>query len=86
MTQNTTNFAPGSARQTLDALANTPNGVIISAEQAQKYNIFVGDPVLLRLYNRVSKQYADVKAQTVGLFVYFPTSSQNSISSSIGIS
>jgi len=62
MTNRTTNYAPGSARQVLDALANTPNGVIISVEQAEKYNIFVGDPVLLRLYNRVTQQYSDVKA------------------------
>jgi putative ABC transport system permease protein len=78
LTSHRTNYAPGSAKQVLDRLANTPNGVIISVEQAEKYNIFVGDPVLLRLYNRVTKQYSDVKAQTVGLFIYFPTSSQDS--------
>lgn len=78
MTNRTAHYAPGSARQVLDALANTPNGVIISVEQAEKYNIFVGDPVLLRLYNRVTQQYTDVKAQAVGLFTYFPTSAQDS--------
>lgn len=78
LTNRTTNYAPGSARQVLDALANTPNGVIISVEQAEKYNIFVGDPVLLRLYNRITRQYTDVKAVTVGLFIYFPTSAQDS--------
>jgi putative ABC transport system permease protein len=78
MNNRTTSYAPGSARQVLDALAGTPNGVIISVEQAEKYNIFVGDPVLLRLYNRVTKQYSDVKAQAVGLFIYFPTSAQDS--------
>ncbi len=50
----------------------------ISVEQAEKYNILVGDPVLLRLYNRVTNQYTDVKATAVGLFVYFPTSAQDS--------
>jgi ABC-type antimicrobial peptide transport system permease subunit len=78
LTNRTTNYAPGSAQQVLDALANTPNGVIISVEQAEKYNIFVGDPVLLRLYNRLTRQYSDVKAETVGLFIYFPTSAQDS--------
>jgi putative ABC transport system permease protein len=78
MRNRTTNYAPGSAQQVLDALANTPNGVIISVEQAEKYNIQVGDPVLLRLYNRTTKQYTDVQALTVGLFTYFPTSSQDS--------
>ena len=74
----TTNYAPGSAQQVLDALARTPNGVIISVEQAEKYNILPGDPVLLRLYNRATQKYSDVKAQAVGLFIYFPTSSQDS--------
>ena len=78
MRDHTTNYAPGSAQQVLDALANTPNGVIISVEQAEKYNIQVGDPVLLRLYNRVTQQYTDVKTQAVGLFIYFPTSDQDS--------
>jgi putative ABC transport system permease protein len=78
MTNRTTNYASGSAKQVLDALAQTPNGVIISVEQAEKYNIRVGDPVLLRLYNRATKQYADVRTQAVGLFSYFPTSAQDS--------
>ena len=78
MRDHTTNYAPGSAQQVLDALANTPNGVIISVEQAEKYNILVGDLVLLRLYNRVTQQYTDVKTQAVGLFIYFPTSDQDS--------
>lgn len=78
MRDHTTNYAPGSADHVLDALASTPHGVIISVEQAEKYNIQVGDPVLLRLYNRNTQQYADVQAQAVGLFIYFPTSDQDS--------
>ncbi len=78
MINRTTNYAPGSAQQVLDALAVTPNGVIISVEQAEKYNILVGDPVLLHLYNRNSNQYTDVQAKAVGLFIYFPTSAQDS--------
>ena len=78
MTNRTTNYAAGSAKQVLEALANTPNGVIISVEQAEKYNVRVGDPVLLRLYNRSTNQYADVQTQAVGLFIYFPTSAQDS--------
>jgi len=78
MTNRTTNYAAGSAKQVLDALANTPNGIIISVEQAEKYNIRVGDPVLLRLYNRSTNQYTDVQTQAVGLFIYFPTSAQDS--------
>lgn len=78
MRDHTSNYAPGTASTVLDALARTPNGVIISVEQAEKYNIQVGDPVLLRLYNRTTQTYTNVQAQTVGLFVYFPTSAQDS--------
>jgi putative ABC transport system permease protein len=78
MRNRTTNYASGSARQVLDALASTPNGVIISVEQAEKYNIQVGDPVLLRLYDRNTRKYVDVQTVAVGLFIYFPTSSQDS--------
>lgn len=78
MTNRTTNYAPSTARQVLDALAATPNGVIISVEQAEKYNIRVGDPVLLRLFNRATGEYHDVQTLAVGLFTYFPTSAQDS--------
>ena len=78
MRNQTTNYAPGSARQVLDALTSTPNGVIISVEQAEKYNIQVGDPVLMRLYNRSTRMYVDVQTVAVGLFIYFPTSDQDS--------
>ena len=78
MRDRTNDYAPGTARQVLDALAATPNGVLISVEQAQKYNILVGDPVLIRLYNRVNGQYTDIQAKAVGLFIYFPTSAQDS--------
>ena len=78
MRDHTTKYAPGTATAVLDALARTPNGVIISVEQAEKYTIQVGDPVLLRLYNRATQTYSTVQAQAVGLFVYFPTSAQDS--------
>lgn len=78
MANRNTSYAPGSAHEVLAALANTPNGVLISVEQAEKYNILVGDPVLLHLYNRVANDYVDVQVQAVGLFVYFPTSAQDS--------
>jgi putative ABC transport system permease protein len=78
MTNRTTNYAPGTAQQALEALAHTPNGVLISVEQAEKYNIQIGDPVLLHLYNRVTNTYTDVRTIAVGFFIYFPTSSKDS--------
>lgn len=73
-----TNYARGSAAATLGALASTPDGVIISVEQAEKYDIRIGDPVLMRLYNRQAARYVDLRAVAVGFFTYFPTSSQDS--------
>jgi hypothetical protein len=78
LTNRTSNYAPSSTRQVLDALASTPDGVIISVEQPEKYNFLVGDPVMLRLYNRVTKQDSDVQVRAMGLAVCFPTSSQDS--------
>ena len=74
----TTDFAPGKADRAMDALAATPNGVIISVEQAQKYDILIGDPVSIKLFNRYTGEYRQVEAKAVGLFTYFPTSSQDS--------
>ena len=78
MRNHTTDYAMGSAALVLDALAQTPNGVIISFEQAEKYNIQVGDQVLMRLFNRSTGEYHEAQAVTVGLFIYFPTSAQDS--------
>lgn len=71
-------FFETSAKDTLDALAKTNNGVILSREQADKFNIQLGDPVLMRLYNRVTGQYVDARAVAVGIFNQLSTSSQDS--------
>lgn len=71
-------FFETTTQATFDALANTLNGVILSREQADKYNIQLGDPVLMRLYNRVTATYIDVRAVAVGFFTQLSTSSQDS--------
>ncbi len=71
-------FFETSAQQTLDALANTPNGVILSREQADKFNIQIGDPVLMQLYSRVTSTYINARAAAVGIFGQLSTSSQDS--------
>lgn len=78
MRNRSANYAPGSAASVLGALASTPDGVLISVEQAQKYDILIGDPVIMRLYNRAENRYVDLKTTAVGFFIYFPTSSQDS--------
>ncbi len=68
-------FENGSAKATLEALMATPNGVILARDQADKYDIKVGDPVLMRLYNPKTAQYVQVKTLAVGIYTYLSTSS-----------
>ncbi len=70
-------FENGSAAATLGALAKTPNGVILARDQADKYDINVGDTVLMRLYNPKTAQYVQVKTLAVGIYTYLSTSSQD---------
>ena len=70
-------FENGSARATLEALQNTPNGVILARDQADKYDIKVGDPVLMRLYNPHTAQYVQLETKAVGIYTYLSTSSQD---------
>jgi len=73
-----TMFENGSAQATLKALAETPNGVLVARDQADKYGIAVGDPVLMRLYNPRSGQYTQVQAKSVGIYTYLSTSAYDS--------
>ncbi len=70
-------FENGSAQATLEALKNTPNGVLVARDQADKYDIKVGDPVLMRLYNSRTAQYVPLEAKAVGIYTYLSTSSQD---------
>ncbi|TAJ16545.1 MAG: FtsX-like permease family protein, partial [Dehalococcoidia bacterium] len=72
-------FANGDARATLDALARDPNGVLVSREEAAKFNIAVGDPLIIRLSRSTAgNAYAEVTLTVAGITNYFPTSSQDS--------
>ena len=72
-------FQNGSASATLDALANTPNGVLVSRDEMLKFNIQVGDPLIVRVPAAASGAgYTELNLTVAGLFRYFPTSSQDS--------
>lgn len=72
-------FESGSAATTLDALANTPNGVIVSRDEVLKFNIRLGDPLIMRLPTSAGgPSYTELDLQVVGIVRYFPTSSQDS--------
>ncbi len=72
-------FANASASATLDALANTPNGVLVSRDEVAKFNILMGDSLIVRLpVAGGGAGYTELNLQVVGTVNYFPTSSQDS--------
>lgn len=71
-------FANGNANRTLDALATTPNGALVSREEAIGFNIVVGDSLFVRLSSTDPSGYRDIELKVVGITNYFPTSSQDS--------
>lgn len=72
-------FQNGNANAALDALANTPNGVLVSTEEALKFNLQLGDPLIMRIPPAAGvTTYTELNLKVVGLVSYFPTSSQDS--------
>lgn len=72
-------FVNGDAAATLDALANTPNGVLVSRDELLKFNIQLGDPLIVRLPTTAAgANYIELHLKVVGFVKYFPTSSQDS--------
>ena len=61
----------------LDRLLGDPNGLLVSVEFAQSYNVEVGDTIAMRLPT-LSGSYTDAAPRIVGLFQIFPTSAVNS--------
>lgn len=66
-------FQTGAAAQTLDKLAATPDGILISDETAKNYSMAVGDRINLRLYNVHSKTYVQATFHMAGVATEFPT-------------
>lgn len=62
-----------SARQALDRLATTPNGILISNETAHDYSIAPGDTIRLRLYNAPRHAYLTAPFRVVGVAAEFAT-------------
>jgi len=62
-----------SARQAMDRLAATANGILISDEMARDYSILPGDTVRLRLYHVPSQAYVVTPFRVVGVAAEFAT-------------
>ena len=71
-------FANGDAQATLAALAAQPNGVLVSEETMQDFQLQLGDTVNLRLQRADDKQYHVVPFRFVGVVREFPTAPKDS--------
>ena len=71
-------FANGSARSTLAALGNQEDGVLVSAETVQDFQLQVGDQLNLRLQNAADHQYHTIPFHFVGVVREFPTAPKDS--------
>jgi ABC-type lipoprotein release transport system permease subunit len=70
-------FVGDTAHAALRRLATTSNGLLISKELATAYNVLNGDMVRMRIPSATGA-LTDVSLKVVGIFIQFPTSSQNS--------
>ncbi|MGT2465170.1 FtsX-like permease family protein [Mesorhizobium atlanticum] len=71
-------FANGDAKAALADLARTPDGVLVSQETVNDYQLSRGDGINLRLQNAVDHQYRVVPFHIVGVVREFPTAPKDS--------
>ncbi|EJZ22842.1 ABC transporter permease (plasmid) [Rhizobium sp. Pop5] len=71
-------FANGDARATLTELTQTPDGVLVSQETVNDYQLSRGDSINLRLQNAADHQYHVVPFHIVGVVREFPTAPKDS--------
>ncbi|KWA30270.1 ABC transporter permease [Burkholderia multivorans] len=71
-------FSSGSARQTLAVLSRTPDGILVSEETVNDFQLHVGDTLNLRLQNARDHQYHVVPFRFVGVVREFPTAPRDS--------
>jgi putative ABC transport system permease protein len=71
-------FASGDAKGTLADLARTPDGVLVSQETINDYQLSRGDSINLRLQTAADHQYHVVPFHIVGVVREFPTAPKDS--------
>jgi putative ABC transport system permease protein len=71
-------FANGNAKATLSMLANTPDGVLVSQETVNDYQLALGDTINLRLQSAGDHQYHSVAFHFIGVVREFPTAPKDS--------
>lgn len=71
-------FANGSAQATLAALANRPDGILVSEETVINFQLHVGDQLNIRLQRASDHQYQLVPFHFIGIVREFPTAPKDS--------
>ncbi len=71
-------FAGGNAHATLAALAQRPDGLLVSSETMQDYQLKPGDQVNLRLQDARDRQYRVIPFHFVAVVREFPTAPKDS--------
>jgi putative ABC transport system permease protein len=71
-------FGGASARGMLDQLASTPDGVLVSEETVQDFQLQQGDTINLRLIDARDHQYHPVAFKFIGVAREFPTAPKDS--------
>ncbi|MDB5026589.1 MAG: hypothetical protein JWO66_278 [Candidatus Eremiobacteraeota bacterium] len=71
-------FGGGNAAAALDQLARTPDGVLVSEETVQTYQLHPGDTIILRLQHARTHAYVPVRFRFIGVTREFPTAPHDS--------
>lgn len=71
-------FANQNARATLDTLQNTLDGVLVSQETVNDFQLAPGDLISLRLQSTTDNQYHAVPFHFIGVVTEFPTAPRDS--------
>ncbi|KAA3447008.1 ABC transporter permease [Mesorhizobium sp. SARCC-RB16n] len=71
-------FSGGNATDTLGRLASTPDGVLVSEETVQDFQLQQGDTLNLRLIDAKDHQYHPIAFKFVGVAREFPTAPKDS--------
>jgi putative ABC transport system permease protein len=71
-------FVNHDATRTLDLLANTPDGVLVSEETVQDFQLQPNDTINLRLQSTVDHRYHSIPFKFIGIAREFPTAPKDS--------
>ncbi|MGX6566887.1 FtsX-like permease family protein [Cupriavidus necator] len=71
-------FESRDARTTLDLLARTPDGILVSEETVRDFQLRLGDEVNVRLQSAKDHQYHTVRFHFIGVVREFPTAPRDS--------